>query len=129
MSSNPDGTMTLTYADVDNATGRDIDVLLLTGVTSCPTDLDAAVASPNANFWVTSAGGQTLPGSPMVIGPGTPAGVLAPSTPPALGVIAPGSYQACLYFDAGEGAVLQQSLAVSLVPVPGPEPVSPAFTG
>ena len=131
MASNPDGTMTLTYANVDDATGRDIDVLLLTGVTSCPTDSGDAYVSPNAKFVVSSNGGEALPASPMLIGPGTSAGVLAPPAPPALGVIAPGSYLACLYYDAGSGLALQQSLAVSLVPapVPVPEPVTPAFTG
>ncbi|MEI7622509.1 MAG: hypothetical protein WCJ88_03045 [Actinomycetes bacterium] len=131
MASNPDGTMTLTYANVDNADGRDIDVLLLTGVTSCPTDSGDAYVSPNAKFVVSSNGGEALPASPMLIGPGTSAGVLAPPAPPALGVIAPGSYLACLYYDAGSGSALQQSLAVSLVPAPAPvpEPVTPAFTG
>lgn len=131
MASNPDGTMTLTYANVDNATDRDIDVLLLTGVTSCPTDSGDAYVSPNAKFVVSSNGAEALPASPMLIGPGTSAGVLAPPAPPALGVIAPGSYLACLYYDAGTGQVLQQSLAVSLVPAPAPvpEPVTPAFTG
>lgn len=134
MASNPDGTMTLTYADVDNATGRDIDVLYFTGVTSCPADGGEAYDSPNAKFLVTSNGGEALPASPMIIGPGTSAGVLAPPASPVLGVIAPGSYLACLYYDTGAGLVLQQSLPVSLeptpVPVPEPEPVvAAAFTG
>ena len=131
MASNPDGTMTLTYANVDNATGRDIDVLYFTGVTSCPADGGDAYDSPNAKFLVTSNSGEALPASPMIIGPGTSAGVLAPPAAPVLGVIAPGSYLACLYYDTGTGLVLKQSLAVSLVPtpVPEPEPVVAAFTG
>lgn len=134
MSSNPDGTLSLTYADVNEDDGRSLDLVLLPGVTTCPSDVADAYGATGVKYVISSNSGGglfvTLTASPMVIGAGTNAGIVVTGAPPVLGNILTGSYQACLYFDNdGTGVALQQSLPASLVPVVEPEPVSPAFTG
>lgn len=144
---NGDGTMTLTYSNVDLEAGEFVVVFLFAAGSTCPADADTAANDPTQPFVLTNSNDLPLPPSPVVIGPGTPAYKLEfPSFVSA--TITPADYEVCLYFPSDESGIasLQQSLAVSLqepaptttttvapttttTAPPAPKPVTPAFTG
>lgn len=114
---NGNGTMTLTYEVPD---GVDVygTLVLLSPEAACSLDVFDSLVGPDLRYFITSDLGYTLPPSPAVIGPGSPALDLElPGYDISSVVIEPGEYQACLYFP---GDIITQSLAVSLVEAPTP---------
>ncbi len=116
---NGDGSMTLTYS------GGLVIVLYAEG-TNCPANLELGVI-PLRYVMTTFPGGLLqLPPSPVRIAVGTQAFEDDPGGP-GISQIAPGSYEACLYFLRVQDAALAQSGVVRLgAPV---DPVVPTFTG
>jgi len=143
---NGDGTVTLTYANIDSDNRKDVYVIFAATGSTCADDVynmvngTTLIISTN-NFDVAA----TATASPMLIQAG--ATVVSfpgfPTSPnPALSTLSAGEYQTCLYADAGEdpdtgytgyallsSAPLAISAAPAPAPAPAPEPVVPAYTG
>ena len=144
---NGDGTVTLTYANVDpNADAgeeKNVYVIFAAANSTCA---DAVYDMVNGTTLIISTSNfgvaATATASPMLIQAG--ATVVSfpgyPTSPnPALSTLSAGEYQTCLYADAGpdsdtgyallSSAPLAISAAPAPAPAPAPEPVVPAYTG
>jgi len=130
---NGDGTVTLTYANVDPNPDNVKDVFVIfapTGAT-CAADPESMV---NAETLVmsTAEGFSNITASPMLIQAGT-AVVSFPGFPavgePVPSTLPVGSYQTCLFGTSADGYALLSSAALAVGAAPAPEPVAPAYTG
>ena len=126
------GSLVVTYANLNSDFSQEIYVVLLSGVTTCP---DAVNPYSDTGFGLQSS--MDFPDSPMVIGVGTSA-ILLPlpvgSFEPVFAPVTAGEYLGCLYTTVDYDQVLFQSLPVSIfppipAPIPAPEPATPVFTG
>jgi hypothetical protein len=138
---NGDGTVTLTYANVDpNADGgevKDVYVIFAPTGATCAAD-PISMVNDETLILSTASSFSNITASPMLIQAGT-AVVSIPGFPtnPAVvpSTLPAGTYQTCLYGSSAEdpGFALLSSapLAISAAPAPAPapEPVVPAYTG
>jgi hypothetical protein len=139
---NGDGTVTLTYANIDSSNNKDVFVIFAAANSTCS---DAVYDMVNATTLIISSSNfgvaVTATASPMLIKAGT-AVVSFPGYPtsptPVVSTLPAGEYQTCLYANTDDpesetGYVLLSSapLAISAAPAPAPapEPVVPAYTG
>jgi hypothetical protein len=128
---NSDGTITFTYENANPDVGQQGYLFLLSTRTVCPDFIDPTTdAGFGFQFGYGSGFGEP-PASPAVIGVGTLALVVPPTSMTPVPITA-GLYQVCLYQTDSTGNVtLHQSASFDLgaaVVVPDP-PATPTFTG
>ena len=131
---NGDGTVTLTYADVDSENSKDVYVIFAASGSVCAAD-PLEMVSGATLFLTTATGFSNITASPMLIQAGTSVLSLVgyPFPDPVSTTLPAGDYETCLYAEAESGYALLSSapmaVGVAPAPAPAPEPVAPAYTG
>jgi hypothetical protein len=139
---NGDGTVTLTYANIDSNNNKDVYVIFAAANSTCAASVYEMVNGTTLIISTNNFGaGVTTTASPMLIQAGNAVVSFPgfPTSPTAvLSTLPAGEYQTCLYANTDDPEsetpyVLISSAALAIsaapAPAPAPEPVVPAYTG